>query len=505
MLPLKAGCYGKNISLMFWRNIMKKKQILSLLLAALMLTASCSSSQDGSSDTTSSASYDSASSDETTDQSILAKFTPELKKELELDGYEFNIFVRPSIDDWTIVDLVSEGETGDVLNDAVYKRNLWLEENYGFKINVGYSSATGTPEIQTYILADDDSYDAYFPIGRVAAGLATQGLLYDLNELEHIDFNKDCWNKMLLDSIAFGGKQYYASGAITTNSYNAVTMMAFNKGMIDKYKLDDPYQLVKDGKWTFDKLHEMASQVADDLNGDSERTSADQFGITLQTTANTIAFFFSSGESVTKMDSDGLPVITLESERAINVYNKLRDSVADHNVYFTGTDPENLAMFSEGRALFYLEVLNTIAKLRTYDLEFGLLPLPKWTEDQEQYIQWVNGWCLCPIVVANNNANPDRTGFMIQALAEASQDFLIAPYYTKVLEGKIASDQESADMLDIAINNFVLDNCDMYSWSGITSALVTGLKEGSEISSIIASNKSALEAAIQKTIDALCE
>ena len=56
-------------------------------------------------------------------------------------------------------------------------------------------------------------------------------------------------------------------------------------------------------------------------------------------------------------------------------------------------------------------------------------------------------------------------------------------------------------MLDIVVNNFVLDNCDMYSWGNILTALRDGIANGSDLSSIIAANKSAIEAAIEKTIE----
>lgn len=35
-------------------------------------------------------------------------------------------------------------------------------------------------------------------------------------------------------------------------------MLFFNKDLIAENQLDDPYQLVKDGTWTLDRMYEMA-------------------------------------------------------------------------------------------------------------------------------------------------------------------------------------------------------------------------------------------------------
>ena len=64
-------------------------------------------------------------------------FTPEMKAELGLDGYEFNIFLREKSQKWSNRDVYAGEQNGEVLNDAVYNRNMFLEDTYGFKIKVG--------------------------------------------------------------------------------------------------------------------------------------------------------------------------------------------------------------------------------------------------------------------------------------------------------------------------------------------------------------------------------
>lgn len=478
---------------------MKQKRIFCALLSSLIFAASCGSQGSApGGDTTSTGDTTTA---ETTKPGIISKLTPELKEELGLDGYEFNVFLRGEGTTWSLKDVVSDGENGDVLNDAVFKRNIWLEDNYGFKLTVGYSADASSSELTTYILAGDDSYDAFFPMGRTAGAAASQGLLQNLKELNYIDLENDCWNHMFSDALEIDGKLFYATGAITTISYDAVRLFMFNKTLLGKYMLEDPYTLVREGKWTFDKMNEMASKVSADLNGDSQMTAEDQYGLGWQSSVGAQPFIFGAGEKVSKMDKDGLPRFNLDSERFADIYTKIRDTIANHDVYYSGADEDVLKMFYEERSLFFTEVLNCAKKLRPYEVDFGLLPLAKWDEDQEEYIQYVDAWCLSPVVVAKNNTNPDRTGFIIQALAEASKDYLVQPYYETVLNGKVLRDEESSEMLDIVVNNFVLDNCDIYQWGGILTVLRDGIANGSDLSSIIAANKAPIETAIEKTIE----
>lgn len=478
---------------------MKQKRIFCALLSSLIFAASCGSQGSApGGDTTSTGDTTTA---ETTKPGIISKLTPELKEELGLDGYEFNVFLRGEGTTWSLKDVVSDGENGDVLNDAVFKRNIWLEDNYGFKLTVGYSADASSSELTTYILAGDDSYDAFFPMGRTAGAAASQGLLQNLKELNYIDLENDCWNHMFSDALEIDGKLFYATGAITTISYDAVRLFMFNKTLLGKYMLEDPYTLVREGKWTFDKMNEMASKASADLNGDSRMTAEDQYGLGWQSSVGAQPFIFGAGEKVSKMDKDGLPRFSLDSERFADIYTKIRDTIANHDVYYSGADEDVLKMFYEERSLFFTEVLNCAKKLRPYEVDFGLLPLAKWGEDQEEYIQYVDAWCLSPVVVAKNNTNPDRTGFIIQALAEASKDYLVQPYYETVLNGKVLRDEESSEMLDIVVNNFVLDNCDIYQWGGILTVLRDGIANGSDLSSIIAANKAPIETAIEKTIE----
>lgn len=98
---------------------MKQKRIFCALLAGLMLMASCGSTGSGTTGDNGTTAGGDTTPTETTKPGLISKLTPELKEELGLDGYEFNVFLRAAESTWSLKDIVAEEENGETLNDAV--------------------------------------------------------------------------------------------------------------------------------------------------------------------------------------------------------------------------------------------------------------------------------------------------------------------------------------------------------------------------------------------------
>ena len=66
------------------------------------------------------------------------------------------------------------------------------------------------------------------------------------------DFSDKAWDSWVMDSYTFNGKTFGVS--LSGTHISSPIMLAYNKSLIRKYDLDDPYQLWKSNRWTFDKL-----------------------------------------------------------------------------------------------------------------------------------------------------------------------------------------------------------------------------------------------------------
>ena len=146
---------------------MKAKRAIStlLILASLLAAASCGSTQsDSTTDTT---------GGETTSAPETTRDYPEIRPEMNYDGYEFRIIgcegVYGTHNDYVIED----GEdTSDIISDAIYRRNLKVEDLLGIKITARWGQ-----EIRNTVLnsvnAGDDEFDLVFlPGGEIAASVS---------------------------------------------------------------------------------------------------------------------------------------------------------------------------------------------------------------------------------------------------------------------------------------------------------------------------------------------
>ncbi len=179
------------------------------------------------------------------------------------------------------VDIQVDESNGDILNDKAYERNSVMADKYNCSVEIvnQASDGDGMTHLSQAVLAGDDTYDIVMIRGRQLAKAITDDLLCDIASLPHIDTDQPWWDSGFCEAMTLGGKNHVLVGYTSTNYMNAIWTVCFNKQLIEEYRLDDPYQLVSDGKWTFDKAIEMSVDIAGDLNGDTIMDENDRWGI----------------------------------------------------------------------------------------------------------------------------------------------------------------------------------------------------------------------------------
>jgi hypothetical protein len=105
-----------------------------------------------------------------------------------------------------------------------------------------------------------------------------EGLVLSYGDIPNIDLSRPYWNQGANKALTIKNNQYVALGNFNFASYELSHAMLFNKSMINDFELENPYQLVKDGKWTLAKMEEMMKAVIADLNGDGVMDDKDRYG-----------------------------------------------------------------------------------------------------------------------------------------------------------------------------------------------------------------------------------
>ena len=372
---------------------------------------------------------------------------------------------------------------GEPLNDAIYTRNLMIEEKYGIKIETFEeydSSESGKGKsykrLSTAYMANDFSYDAAMIGGYDASTLAYTGYLYDMNQVPYIDVSQPWWDQKVNQDLTVAGRLYYSTGDISTADNDATCAILFSKTLVDQNNLENPYELVENGKWTMDKMVEMCTQVHSDLNGDGKYDANDRVGAIVWDDTM-MAWVNASGVKCCTMSENGELSLTLNDERTLEVFDKIGKFYPDEIAYAYQRVSYNietpLNMFANNQALFFAQLLDLVSYLRDMQTDFGLLPQPKLTEEQTEYYNTIGSWHSVFLCIPAVQQNVERTGVIIESLAAESMNIVTPAYYEQTLVGKYVRDEESVATLDIILATRVYDLGWFYGVGGYNITCMT--------------------------------
>ncbi len=430
---------------------------LSALLASLLISSlfSCGTTEPAAVETQADTAADTA-------PVVTETAEPELKPDLpekDYGGYEFHI-LNGNQSEWMMIFTVdAEEETGDSLNDAIYRRNSAVEEQYNVSL-VEISDTSAHTMAKKAVAAGDTQYDLLLTVKANALDLVLQNYLVDYADIPYIDTTAPWWVQGSMDSMSIANRVFYGISMFDTTHYDGVRTFFFNKQLVEAYDLENPYDLVKDGKWTLDKLYEMGMAVAQDLDGDGKWGEADQYGYCTHASVGGQALMTGTGANLSvHKDSDDMPVYDMNSDFYIDRLTRVTEIIATEGFYSKFATSENnggVEYFKAGRSLFYNETMGNAQKLRQMDIDFGILPGPKWDEAQASYQNCGgNPYFMC---ILTTNADLERTGILLESLAYESQDTVKIAAYDEMLMGKVSRDNDSEAMLDIINSTLVYDH-----------------------------------------------
>lgn len=437
--------------------------ILAVLTAGSALLTACSGG-GSSADTTASPSGGTA---ETAETGITLPAS-HLPTDVKFDGSDFTFLITGNTENnWRKNDFLAEEQNGEILNDARFLRNQAVEERFGVNIKTieQYGSAKGAGSgfqlITKSVLAADSAYDAGMVAGYDVCNLACAGYLYDFNSLPYLDLENEWWDQKANADMTIKGRMFFTTGDISTADNDATCCIIFNKKLVGDFKLDNPYELVDSGAWTFDAMTAMGKPVSADLDGSGTFDKNDRFG-SIVWDDSIMAAVNGSLIKCGTVNADGEIELTLYSERLINIIDKYTTYVYDKSLSYTYqrvsydiTDPVN--MFSNDQALFFMQMLDLTSYFRDMQTDFGILPYPKYDEKQTSYGHTIGSWHSTFLCVPAVIESADMTGIVLEALAAESLDKVTPAYYDKTLIGKYFRDEESVAMLDIILSTRVYD------------------------------------------------
>jgi hypothetical protein len=302
--------------------------------------------------------------------------------------------------------------------------------------------------------------------------------------------------------LTIADKLYFTTGDISLTDNIITHCIMFNKGILaNGADLLDPYQLVRENKWTYDVLATEVAKVGEDLNGDDKMDIDDRYGLMTWGDA-TLAVLNSSLSRICTVNDEGKIELTLNTQSALAVLEKYSDihntdncfNYQTYNTASSSWDPNRIKVFDEDLAYYYMTTFNTVPKHRDKDTDFGILPFPKLDVNQDSFGHLVSAYHCQFLCIPYFSEDIERTGVITEVLAYTSKQILTPAYYEKTLVGSVIRDEESAEMLDIIFASRVFDVGAYFKIGNYTSnlpSLINNNKIGTFASTVQQTSRSA--------------
>ena len=124
--------------------------------------------------------------------------------DLEFDNEEILFLTEDSDNNlYASHEIYAESQNGELINDAVYKRNLKVEEQ--FKVKIAEERVRdATDQAHRTLLAGDDVYDVVMPYMNTSINNALEGLYLNLYDVPHLELDNPWWDQRANESLTVG-------------------------------------------------------------------------------------------------------------------------------------------------------------------------------------------------------------------------------------------------------------------------------------------------------------
>jgi ABC-type glycerol-3-phosphate transport system substrate-binding protein len=414
-----------------------KKRILILIFLVLFLLPSCAAGNAEESPEESASDLTPVAGAEETPEETEFDWYASLPEGTDFGGYTFTV-VRYESETWDIY-IAPEEMTGEVLNDAAYKRTLEAEDLIDIKVEE-LRDGNYEGDFKNVVKAgESETYDLIcFWCPGERASYITGNLVYDWQDLGGLDLDARWYNQSANRTYHLGSKQYFAVSDLTFPVQQHFRIL-FNKELAVQLGLDYPYEAVYNGQWTFDKMLGYSKDAYADLNGNGQADKDDRYGMAMNA-AYIAGFGFNFGELPMTWDEEGYH-FNLVSDRIVRIVELMQGLRSNPDVFFATSGNDHYKVFEAGNALFEGYGSDPVL-LRDLEFDFGYLPYPKLDESDDYTIWTVGGMMAVPITLSD----PLRTGTVIEVLSAGSNKYVVDAFIEQYVEGKILRDEDSKNI-----------------------------------------------------------
>ncbi len=455
------------------------KKLLCILLAGLMLvgTVSCATTDEVPEDTRaeSAASTDASTGDATAESEAVTEdqsYICDLPADYKVEGKK-DISIIYTKNDYTADQLVAS-EAGGVVSDAVHERNVATEEQLGVTLTLFAedTSVNVNRKVNQDIMSGDGAYELVCVGTSSAVMTVVEGRYINLSALSNIDTSKHYWTQGYNDMVTLTDRnmQFLASGPLAITMFRLMYLTLYNKALLEDYQIPDLYDSVRDGTWTLDYQYSLITDKHLDKDGDNTPGEGDFYGFVtgniisvdpymVATDIHLIAKNPETGDFY--FDSENLLRLSNLCDKVQRIYNDQGTYVYKGATLDDVPKTNIITHFNEERAMMittmFWQMEHNFNALS--NLTYGIAPIPKYDELQEDYHSYVQDQVSC-FGISAAIASPDRQNELaavLEVLAYHSYHIVRPAYYETALSERYMQDPQSSEVLDLIFDTLDFD------------------------------------------------
>ncbi|MBQ3639189.1 MAG: hypothetical protein II955_01560, partial [Clostridia bacterium] len=395
----------------------------------------------------------------------------------DYSGQTYTILYRDSYAyEWDHEDATN----GDTVNSAIYSRNSSVEERYGILLDLETGKVSSASfeddflaKITQAVMSGDDLYQLAAGYTYRLATNSAYGSFLNLFDVPNLDLTAEWWDGEFTDAASYKGVSYIANGPLSLSNMYSSACIYFNRSMLDQNiqnGTNQVFSLVDEGNWMLEDLITMA-EACTPADTDGVADENDIYGFASNVTTNVDAWIYAAELNLTTRQSDGTVVLKPISNgnRIIDLLERINylynDSGATYQQPTTDASMDPfVGMISNRKAVFSTGRLADAKTLRNADIEYGIVPYPKWNEEQAGYYTYALDY-RTSFAIPNTVKNPEMVGTVTEALAYYSNLYVKDAIYNVVLKYRDARDEESSKCIDLILNGGRYDFANIYAFA----------------------------------------
>ena len=468
-----------------------KRVICLLLIAVFMIAAlaSCGGNGDNGDATGDNAGNNSTETNEYGEETFTSVVPVDT---LDFKGETIKIVHRDALNvqrEW-YKDTASDelDEVIAVRNEAVAEK-LNLEIAYQPLASSDYEECLDlfTSAIKEDVDTGAHNYDVMANYAYAGANVAVRDYIADLNDKDifpYFEFSLPCWNQAIVSTTTVNDHLFYVTGDINLSTFDKSIVVFLNKTMYNDKKTDDDPDDLQDvaikGYWDYEDLYRW-STVFEDNNGEDGAQHDDFYGISADYGSIPLdAFPYAWDLDYLNEEADGTHSYNIVGNQKIEdaivkVQNLLNGTISAgvNNADNTGSCSlggysEPITHFANDKCIFTLHLLycteDDNVLLRSMESEFGLMPIPKYDEEQQNYGTTAHDSYTLMTVIDHSESSVPTKGEEISAYlqysTEESYTNVRGYYINRIVKPKYfgTDDSNGSVSKSIEIFNMIADN-----------------------------------------------